>query len=125
MNPLKMRNSREKIALAHGSGGKLSNRLIKDILKSFTSPVLKKLDDSAVLDIANTKGAKLAFTTDSYVIKPVFFPGGDIGKLAVCGTVNDLSMAGAKPLWPSTSQRHSRRFTARTSESPIRWAKIL
>ncbi len=102
MNPSNMKNNKEKIVLAHGSGGKLSSRLIKDILKSFTSPVLRKLDDSAVLDI-NYKGKKLAFTTDSYVINPVFFPGGDIGKLAVCGTVNDLSMTGAKPLWLSAS----------------------
>ncbi len=98
-----MKSNRETIVLAHGSGGKLTGRLIKDILKSFTSPVLKKLDDSAVLDIPRGKEERIAFTTDSYVIKPIFFPGGDIGKLAVCGTVNDLSMVGANPLYISVS----------------------
>ncbi len=92
----------DRILLAHGSGGKLSHDLIK---KSFISmlgnPVLDKLDDSAVFELNNW--GRLAFTTDSYVVSPLFFPGGDIGKLAVCGTVNDLSMSGAIPLYLSLS----------------------
>jgi len=89
-----------KILLAHGSGGKLAHQLVeKNFLQAFSNPILAKLDDSAVLDI---KG-RLAFTTDSYVVNPIFFPGGDIGKLAVCGTVNDLAMSGAEPLYLSLS----------------------
>lgn len=90
----------DKILLHHGSGGKLSHDLVKNCLVSILhNPLLNKLDDSAVFDI---KG-RLAFTTDSYVVSPIFFPGGDIGKLAVCGTVNDLSMAGSVPLYLSLS----------------------
>ncbi len=85
----------EKILLAHGSGGMLSHDLIKEVfLSQFLNPFLKPLDDSA--RITNHRGP-IAFTTDSYVVNPIFFPGGDIGKLAVCGTVNDLSMVGANP----------------------------
>ena len=88
----------DKIILAHGSGGKLAHELIeKTFLSALSNPLLAKLDDSAVFDC---KG-RLAFTTDSYVVKPIFFPGGDIGKLAVCGTVNDLAMSGAVPLYLS------------------------
>lgn len=88
----------DKILLAHGSGGKLSHQLIKNsFLKAFYNRLLAKLDDSAVVDF----NGRLAFTTDSYVVNPIFFPGGDIGKLAVCGTVNDLAMSGAKPLYLS------------------------
>ncbi|MBU2497873.1 MAG: hydrogenase expression/formation protein HypE [Proteobacteria bacterium] len=90
----------DKILLAHGSGGKLSHDLLKNtLLRLFDNPLLSKLDDSAVFDFSG----RLAFTTDSYVVTPIFFPGGDIGKLAVCGTVNDLSMAGATPLYLSLS----------------------
>ncbi len=88
----------DKILLAHGSGGKLAHDLIK---KTFVSALhnnlLDRLDDSAVVDM----NGRLAFTTDSFVVSPIFFPGGDIGKLAVCGTVNDLAMSGAKPLYLS------------------------
>jgi len=88
----------DKILLAHGSGGKLSHELIeKSFLQTLSNPLLAKLNDSAVFDLSG----RLAFTTDSYVVKPIFFPGGDIGKLAVCGTVNDLAMAGAVPLYLS------------------------
>jgi hydrogenase expression/formation protein HypE len=88
----------DRILLAHGSGGKLAHELVeKAFLGELRNPHLEKLDDSAVLDL---KG-RLAFTTDSYIVSPIFFPGGDIGKLAVCGTVNDLAMAGAKPLYLS------------------------
>jgi len=90
----------DTILLAHGSGGKLSHALVeKKFLPLLTNPLLDKLDDSAVFE-AN---GRLSFTTDSYVVDPIFFPGGDIGKLAVCGTVNDLSMSGAKPLYLSLS----------------------
>ena len=89
------------ILLAHGSGGKLTHDLVERLfLRYFTSPTLLHLDDSAVLEIQGPN-TRLAFTTDSYVVSPLFFPGGDIGKLAVCGTVNDLSMSGAQPLWLS------------------------
>lgn len=93
--------SEDKILLAHGSGGKLSHDLIKQIfLPRFSNPFLEPLDDSA--KITNQHGS-IAFTTDSYVVNPIFFPGGDIGKLAVCGTVNDLSMIGAVPSYLSLS----------------------
>jgi hydrogenase expression/formation protein HypE len=91
----------DKILLAHGSGGKLSHDLIKQVfLPRFSNPFLEPLDDSA--KIINRHGP-IAFTTDSYVVNPLFFPGGDIGKLAVCGTVNDLSMIGAVPSYLSLS----------------------
>jgi len=89
----------DKILLAHGSGGKLSHDLIESFLPDLTNPILNKLDDSAVFEASG----RLAFTTDSYTVNPIFFPGGDIGKLAVCGTVNDLSMSGARPLYLSLS----------------------
>lgn len=80
--------------MSFGSGGKQTSKLINEVfLKNFDNRVLNKLEDSAVL---NVKG-KIAYTTDSFVVTPMFFPGGDIGKLAVCGTVNDLSMMGAIP----------------------------
>jgi len=90
----------DKILLAHGSGGKLSHDLVEKIfLPLLRNPLLEKLDDAAVFDLSG----RLAFTTDSYVVNPIFFPGGDIGKLAVCGTVNDLAMSGAVPLYLSIS----------------------
>jgi len=90
----------DRILLAHGSGGKLMHDLIKkSFVSTLSNPILEKLDDSAVFDL----NGRLAFTTDSYVVSPIFFPGGDIGKLAVCGTVNDLSMTGATPLYLSLS----------------------
>jgi hydrogenase expression/formation protein HypE len=91
----------EKILLAHGGGGVLTDNLIKEeILKKLGNSLLTPLEDSAVFSIGNKR---LAFTTDSFVVKPLFFPGGDIGKLAVCGTVNDLSSAGAIPRYLSLS----------------------
>jgi len=87
----------EAILLAHGSGGRLTHDLIRDLfLSELSNPFLDALGDAAVLP---PQSGRLALTTDSYVIRPVFFPGGDIGKLAVCGTVNDLSMVGARPLY--------------------------
>ncbi len=86
----------DAVLLGHGSGGKLSAALLRDIfLPAFANPVLSRLEDQAVLEIG---GARLAFTTDSFVVKPLFFRGGDIGSLAVHGTVNDLAMGGARPL---------------------------
>jgi hydrogenase expression/formation protein HypE len=87
----------DKILLAHGSGGKLMHDLIQSFMPDLANPILEKLDDSAVFEASG----RLAFTTDSYTVNPVFFPGGDIGRLAVCGTVNDLSMSGARPLYLS------------------------
>jgi hydrogenase expression/formation protein HypE len=89
----------DKILLAHGSGGRLSHDLIDSLIPSLSNPILDSLEDSAVLELSG----RLAFTTDSYTVNPIFFPGGDIGKLAVCGTVNDLSMSGAVPLYLSLS----------------------
>jgi len=90
----------KKILLAHGSGGRLSHELVeKKLAPKLSNEFLDKMDDSAVLKV---KG-RLAFTTDSYVVSPIFFPGGDIGKLAVCGTVNDLATSGATPLYLSLS----------------------
>jgi hydrogenase expression/formation protein HypE len=91
----------KQIVLGHGSGGKLTAELIdKVFLPAFTNPTLDKLDDQAVLTI---NGARLAFTTDSFVVTPIFFPGGDIGRIAVNGTVNDLAMSGARPLYLSAA----------------------
>ncbi len=86
----------ENIPLACGSGGRLTCELIKEVFQSsFSNKFLNELEDAAVIDMP---GSKIAFTTDSYVVNPLFFPGGDIGKIAVCGTVNDLSVKGAVPV---------------------------
>jgi len=91
----------KRIVLGHGSGGKLTADLIDKIfLPAFRNPTLDKLDDQAVLTIG---GARLAFTTDSFVVTPIFFPGGDIGRLSIHGTVNDLAMSGARPLYLSAA----------------------
>jgi hydrogenase expression/formation protein HypE len=91
----------EDIVMAHGGGGRLMQQLIeKLIMPIFDNPWLNQRQDSAVMDIGPSR---LAFTTDSYVVKPLFFPGGDIGKLAVCGTLNDLAVSGARPLFLSCS----------------------
>src|SRR5271157_5901929 len=88
----------DKILLAHGSGGKLAHDLIvQNFVSALDNPLLAQMDDAAVFDVKH----RLAFTTDSYVVNPIFFPGGNIGRLAVCGTVNDLSMSGAKPFYIS------------------------
>jgi len=93
--------AKDTILLGHGSGGKLSAALIRDIfLPVFQNPVLARLDDQAIV---NVNGQRLAITTDSFVVKPLFFPGGDIGSLAVHGTVNDLAMGGATPLFLSAA----------------------
>ncbi len=93
----------EVVLLAHGSGGQLSHDLVGQVFAAaFANPILGRLDDSAVLP-APPEGGRLAFTTDGYVVRPLFFPGGDIGRLAVCGTVNDLSMSGAEARFLSAS----------------------
>jgi hydrogenase expression/formation protein HypE len=91
----------KQIVIGHGSGGKLTSQLIGGIfLPAFSNPLLAKLDDQAVLQF---NGARLAFTTDSFVVTPIFFPGGDIGHLAVNGTVNDLATSGARPVYLSAA----------------------
>ena len=96
--PIPITNYSE-IVLAHGSGGKLSHQLMeKMVLPQFRNELLEPLHDGAIFSIG---GQRVAFSTDSYVVNPIFFPGGDIGKLAVHGTVNDLAMCGARPLYLS------------------------
>ena len=91
----------EVVTLAHGSGGKHTSQLIQEIfLPAFSNDHLDMLHDGALLNIPSNQ---IVFTTDSYVVQPIFFPGGDIGKLAVTGTLNDLAMCGAKPLYLSCS----------------------
>ena len=103
-----------KILLAHGAGGKLSHDLINELFLPFLeNNILSPLDDSAVIHAGK---AHLAFTTDSYVVKPLFFPGGDIGRLSICGTVNDLAMVGSKPLGVSTSFIMEEGFSAQELE---------
>ena len=92
---------KDTIMLGHGSGGRLSAELTRSIfLPAFENPALARLDDQAIVRV---NGTRLAFTTDSFVVKPLFFPGGDIGSLAVHGTVNDLAMGGATPLFLSAA----------------------
>jgi hydrogenase expression/formation protein HypE len=89
----------DKILLAHGNGGKYTQRLIKELFQRyFNNELLDEMHDAARFP---APGERLAFTTDSYVVTPLVFPGGDIGKLAVCGTVNDLAVSGARPLYLS------------------------
>ena len=86
----------ELVTLAHGAGGKATRTLVEGLfVEELANPLLEPLGDSALFEL---NGSRLAFTTDSYVVKPVFFPGGDIGELAVNGTVNDLAVSGATPL---------------------------
>ncbi len=92
------------VTLAHGGGGKAMKDLIDDVFVSaFDNEVLAPMEDQARLDLPSLarRGDRLAFTTDSFVVDPLFFPGGDIGKLAVCGTINDLAVSGAIPLYLS------------------------
>ncbi len=92
-------NRHSTVQMAHGGGGRLMRNLIEQVfLAAFENPASAARHDSAVLDL---DGVRVAFTTDSYVVSPLFFPGGDIGTLAVCGTVNDLAMAGARPAYLS------------------------
>lgn len=96
--------SYDTVQLGHGSGGVMMHRLLeRTILPALSGGAPSGQHDSAVLDLADSKSHRLAFTTDSYVVRPLFFPGGDIGTLAVNGTINDLAMAGARPRWMSVS----------------------
>jgi hydrogenase expression/formation protein HypE len=89
------------ILLGHGSGGTLTNQLIRTVFQeALKNPILDEMLDAAMLDMGQ---GRVAFTTDSFVVDPIFFPGGDIGKLAVCGTVNDLAVSGAEPLYLSAA----------------------
>ncbi|HOK51859.1 MAG TPA: hydrogenase expression/formation protein HypE [Bacteroidales bacterium] len=106
-----------EITLNHGSGGRISHQLISGLfLKYFNNEILSQLTDSAVLSIQESL---LAFTTDSYVIDPIFFPGGNIGKLAICGTVNDLSVSGAVPKYLSVAVVLEEGFSLEELESII------
>ena len=90
------------IVMGHGAGGKMMNDLIQHLFASeFHNDLLAQLGDSTALELSANSGQRLAFSTDSFVVSPLFFPGGDIGELAVNGTVNDLAMSGAKPLFLS------------------------
>jgi hydrogenase expression/formation protein HypE len=96
-----MKQKERNILLGHGSGGRLMHELISNVfIKYFTNSILDEQTDSAILKVDSSE---IAFTTDSFVIDPLFFPGGNIGKLAVCGTVNDLAVSGAEPLYLSVS----------------------
>jgi hydrogenase expression/formation protein HypE len=98
----KKQRKEDKILLSHGSGGKAMSALIKKMMvEKFNNSILNELNDSAVLPAS--KDNKICFTTDSYVVQPIFFPGGNIGTLAVNGTINDLAVMGAKPLYLSCS----------------------
>ncbi len=101
--PVRTRMRDSVVTLAHGGGGKAMRDLIEDVFTSVFRPTM--MEDQARLSHAalHEAGAQLAFTTDSFVVDPVEFPGGDIGKIAVCGTVNDLAVGGAKPLWLSAA----------------------
>jgi hydrogenase expression/formation protein HypE len=93
--------AKDTILLGHGSGGRLSADLVREIfLPALRNPILDRLDDQGIFDIGSQR---FAFTTDSFVVKPIFFPGGDIGSLAVHGTINDLAMGGAEPLFLSAA----------------------
>ena len=91
----------DHVLLGHGSGGGLTSELIRDIfLSGFQDKTLAALEDQATVSI---NGSRIAFTTDSFVVRPIVFPGGDIGKLAVHGTVNDLAVGGARPMFLSAA----------------------
>lgn len=96
------RSHKDRIVIGHGSGGKMTADLIRDIFyPPLSNPALLAGNDAGIVQLAN--GSMLAISTDAHVVSPLFFPGGDIGKLAVCGTVNDVAMVGAKPLYLSAS----------------------
>ena len=107
------------ITIAHGNGGEENSELIKNIFyKHFENEILAKSEDAAVIE-----DGKLAFTTDSFTVSPLFFPGGDIGKLAVCGTCNDLAMMGAKPKYMTCSVIIEEGFSTRELEKIVRSMK--
>jgi len=107
------------ITIAHGNGGEENNELIKKVFyKHFENDILSKSEDAAVIE-----NGKLAFTTDSFTVSPLFFPGGDIGKLAVCGTCNDLAMMGAKPKYMTCSVIIEEGFPTRDLEKIVKSMK--
>jgi hydrogenase expression/formation protein HypE len=107
------------VTIAHGNGGEENNELIKKIFyKHFENEILAKSEDAAVIE-----NGKLAFTTDSFTVSPLFFPGGDIGKLAVCGTCNDLAMMGAKPKYMTCSVIIEEGFSTRELEKIVKSMK--
>ena len=96
-----MKTKEQNILLGHGSGGRMMHDLISEVfIRHFANEILSEQTDSAILSVGSSE---IAFTTDSFVIHPLFFPGGNIGKLAVCGTVNDLAVSGSEPLYISVS----------------------
>jgi len=96
--------SGERVQLAHGGGSRMAAELIEKLLvPGFADPVLSRLEDQATLELVLAPGERLAFTTDSFVVDPLFFPGGSIGELAINGTINDLAMGGARPLYLSVA----------------------
>jgi hydrogenase expression/formation protein HypE len=96
-----MKMKYDKVLLDHGSGGKISHRMTQDLLlPAFDNPILSELNDGAIFEL---QGLRLGFSTDSYTVDPIFFPGGNIGELAVYGTVNDLAMCGAEPAYLSAA----------------------
>jgi len=108
----------DKILLDHGSGGKISHSLTADLLlPAFDNPALAMLDDGADLNIA---GGRIAFSTDTYVVDPIFFPGGGIGDLAINGTVNDVAMCGARPLYLSVGMIIEEGFPMADLEKVVR-----
>ncbi|MCL6465892.1 MAG: hydrogenase expression/formation protein HypE, partial [candidate division WOR-3 bacterium] len=108
----------ERIGLGHGAGGRKMHRLITELfVRYFGNPALNRLEDSAVVKLP---AGTMCFTTDSYVVKPLFFPGGDIGKLAVCGTVNDLAVTGAEPQYLAVSFVLREGLTVKTLERVCR-----
>jgi len=111
----------DRITMAHGSGGRAMHSLIGSLfMKELANDILLKKEDSAIFNIGRLK---LAFTTDSYVVKPIFFPGGDIGSLAVHGTVNDLAVCGAKPLYISLAIIMEEGFDAKELSCIVRSIK--
>ena len=113
-----MNSKPDRILLSHGNGGRLMHELIENVfLQHFRNSILEEQSDSAILPVDT---AEIAFTTDSFVIDPIFFPGGNIGKLAVCGTVNDLSVSGATPLYISVSMIIEEGFPMKDLETVVR-----
>ena len=109
---------KDRILLDHGSGGRMANRLIAEMmLPLFNNPMLSRLDDGAAFDIP---AGRMAFSTDSYVVDPIFFPGGNIGDLAINGTVNDIAMCGAVPLYLSAGLIIEEGFSIKDLEAILR-----
>ena len=111
------RSHGDVVELAHGGGGKKTSQLVETLFApAFRNPQLEPLGDGAIVEVGRER---LAFTTDSFVVKPAFFPGGDIGSLAVHGTVNDLAMCGAEPLFLSAGYLLEEGFPMRDLERVV------